>query len=143
MWLARPIHICATCRVLHEVFKGSAHIAGYVNCLYFTRAKIGDAAMLIIRDENDINVAGRLALPIFQTNFNQRNPGSIGWKEKCSGIVGNQPVFTEPYRAGNGGIVALMHATHAQRIVGLILRAVGDFVVKGTESFCPVAMRFR
>jgi hypothetical protein len=62
-----PIHITMKLWGLHVVYKGLAHIAGYIDRLHLECAEINDFAPVIVGHQNHVNVAGRTPMRIIQT----------------------------------------------------------------------------
>ena len=71
MRLARPIHIESRLRVLHEEFKWRSDIARNINSLNFTRAEIYHTTSVVVRDKHNIDITGRLPVPIIESYFNK------------------------------------------------------------------------
>jgi hypothetical protein len=75
---------------------------------------------------------------IVKSHFCQGTPPGAIVKEKGCGIVSDEPVFAEPYRACYHGTACMEDAANAERILGLVFRAVWHFVVEGTQTPRPV-----
>src|SRR5579872_5874844 len=89
--------------------------------------------MIVVRDKHKIDVSGRLVIFIFEANFGEGCPLCSRWKEEVRSVVGDDPVLPKSYRAGNCDEVAFRDAARSKRIIGSVLRAVGNLIVEWTE----------
>src|SRR2546423_7082822 len=137
-----PIHVLFWGRLLHEKLERRAHVAGDVTRLYFDGAEVSDSSALIVSDENDIDVACRLALPVIQPDFDKRRPLRFERKEEACGLIRNQPVLPKANRAGDGNRLTVANAAHAERIIRFVFRAIRHFVVEGAQTLAAMAHGF-
>src|SRR5207248_176163 len=79
--------------------------------------------------------ACRLPVPVLESNLDERSPLRVRREEESGSVLRDEPVFAKAYRACDGHRVAFVHAANAERVVGLVFRAVRDFVVKGQRRF--------
>lgn len=143
MSLAAPIHTRPLPGILHIVRKGTPDIAGDVDGLHLQGAEVSEPSPIIVGDKHDINIASRTPVPVIQAHFSQRCPCGIGREKEGGGILGDDPALTESDWTGDRCLITIVNATHTQRVIGLVFRAVWDPVIEWAEAMFPVSTRLR
>ncbi len=124
------------------MLKWIPHVAGNINRLNFQRAKITNFAGLVISTKNNINVTSRATFRILQTNFCKCRPSCTCRKKEIRRVVRNYPFLTKTNRTSNDYFIVVKHAAYTERVLGFVLRAIRNFVVKRAKTFCAMAIRF-
>jgi hypothetical protein len=100
-------------------------------------------AGLVVSADNNIYVARRTSVGVFQANFRERRPSCTGRKKEICCIVSNYPFLAETNRTSDNNFAFMKNAANTQRILRFVFRAIGNFVVERAEALGSVAISTR
>ncbi len=116
------------------MLKWITNIAGNINRLNFQRTEVIDLPGLVISADNNIYVACRTSVGIFQTNFRERRPRCTGRKKEICCVVSNYPFLAKTNRTSDNNFTFMKYATNTQWVLCFIFRAIRNFIVKRAEA---------
>ena len=93
---------------------------------------------LVVSTKNNVNVACRTTVGIFQTNFCKRCPCRVCRKKEIGRVVCNQPALTKTNWASDNNFVIVKYAANTERVLSFIFCAVRNFIVERAKTFCSM-----
>lgn len=78
---------------------------------------------------------------VFQLDLGERCPSGALRKEELCAMIGDNPMLAKSNRARDRGASSRRNAARAERISGLILRTIGNFVIERAELLGAMPIR--